>query len=359
MPVITIIGYTENGREVRIEVDSHGDANRDISDIAGIDRMLAANGILPTRPVAGEGEQKQVIQYILRRKHKNKDGSYIPVMDLYGNKYRWVSFYLDDKQRGTEFHQATGLDPNKMPLSTSPQKEIDLDDPDIMSLFVRLNPPVEIIWKPNPKWNPDLSEEDKKKIPKRYFVRWSSVAPSSVQTSSSAPSVLSVSAQTTPRQTAQTTPPASAPSASVQTDSRQTPQTTQTGHTPPQTPVQPPRRMAMQEFDSRDETVTGITVSVANNGSVYYVTPDKAYTFTRDLFRKAGYACDHWETSAQGQPPNVYALNPAAHIISQKQESGHWKIMEVTKMIAGKPVENGQSEYVGEPAPDFEPDEVF
>lgn len=321
MPVITIIGYTQSGREVRIEVESHGDANRDISDIAGIDRMLSENGILPVRPTPGAGEQTQTIKYILRRKQKNKDGSYTAVMDLYGDKFRWVSCYLNDKQRGSEFYQATGLDPNKMPLSPSPVKEILLDDPETMSLFVRLNPPVEIIWKLNPKWRPDLSEEEKKKTPKRYFVRWASVAASASNGASNQKV---------------TTPPPGQPR---RTSSEQS------------------RRMAADN-STREEIINSITVSISrHNGSHYYSTIDGSYTFTREKFREAGVACDHWKPSEDRENPGAtYAILPAITIVSQRDEKGYWKIIDVkAPQGAYQPAPN----YVDQPAPDFDPDAPF
>lgn len=347
MAQIIMIGYTETGREVRFQFETDANQGTAMDQIRLVDKTMLDAGVLPARPVPGEGEQKQMIRYILRRKQKNDDGTFTPVLDLYSDKFRWVACYINDQQRAADFARATGLDLNRMPISASMVKEIDTSDPDLMSMFAVLNPPVEIIWKPNPRWNPDLNDEEKKKTPKRYFVRWASVS-----TASNGANGSSTSTQTRQTDNRQTGRSSSTVSTSTQTSSRQTAQTTP----PRQTSPEQGRRMAMDNGTTRTEITTSITAAVAQNGSHYYVTPDKAYTFTRDLFRAAGYDCDHWK------PDNTYALNPAATIISQKQESGHWKIVDAQRMGAAEEELFGgglPGEFESEPPPEFDPDEKF
>lgn len=299
---ISMSGWLPSGRRVYFEQPSTGDLQRDISLAILMDKAMIDGGLAVREQGIEAGELTRDIRYLLRRKQKNDDGSFTPIIDLYAGNFRWVACWLNDDAQIAAFEQACGVELARMPISATPVKEYDPSDPDIANLFTVLGTPAQIVYKDNPRWHENLNEDDKKKISKRLFVRWLNV-------------------------------PATSPTMPPET--RQAASTLGTGSQGRRLPVAAqnagnagnPSAGAM-----RVETLTEITAAHLKQDKIVFVTPDGALSFTREPFRNPALKLD----TSNWTKPGHYDLGGACNVISvykvPKRGKSFWEITKVERM---------------------------
>lgn len=138
-------------------------------------------GWLMTAPGLEAGEQKFDVGYVVRRiKDNNNDGTSSDVIDLYpadeGLKWPEMHVYLDDQADIDAFEYATGMTVAALPehigkdrIERGASKRTD-------PLIVKAPRPFGVVWKANPKHDPNETDVKKKK-PKKLFVRWENQRP--------------------------------------------------------------------------------------------------------------------------------------------------------------------------------------
>lgn len=117
-----------------------------------------------------EGETREVVTHLGRRAKSNQDGGMTPVLDVYcGGNFKTLHVYLNSAQETNSFSEAFGFKLAVIPLweGDAPIERGKSSERD--SKYILPVTGVEVVYKPNPKWE---GEEDRKH-PKRAFVRWS------------------------------------------------------------------------------------------------------------------------------------------------------------------------------------------
>jgi hypothetical protein len=140
---------------------------------AAVEAILAA-GFLVTAPGLEEGEHKEVISHVVKREKENQDGSQTTIVDLYPAgeaRYSFLSVYLNSGDQVAAFEYASGLSVGKLPLYVGAGKIERGANKKSDALIIPTPSPFSVVWKLNPKYNPDETDATKKK-PKRLFVRW-------------------------------------------------------------------------------------------------------------------------------------------------------------------------------------------
>lgn len=163
-------GFTPTGRKVSFTLSSNDPAAL-VRLALQFDAELTAAGISVREPGLEEGEQSETFHYIVRRAKGNDDGSETPIIDLYVDHekmhFSLLKVYLNTSDDVAAFQQATGLQLAALPLYDGQAAIERGKDTRIDSKYmVRLQRPVQVVWKSNPAY-----EENGKKA-KRLFVRW-------------------------------------------------------------------------------------------------------------------------------------------------------------------------------------------
>lgn len=147
--------------------------------LAGVSGMLAA-GFLAAPPGVGAGEHKDDVGFVVKRLKDNEDGSQTPVIDLYpaddGMKFAVVSVYLNRPDDVSAFEYASGVVLDDVPVYIGANKIERGKSRQTDALVVRAPRPFGVVWRDNPKYDPNEQDTAKKK-PKRLFVRWADQRP--------------------------------------------------------------------------------------------------------------------------------------------------------------------------------------
>ena len=146
---------------------------------------LIAAGFMVNLPGLEEGEKREAVTHIVRRRKAEDGGSSVPVMDIYaGGNFRVLSVYLDNDKPElvSEFVDLLGplarfkVYPSNAPLERGKDTETDRE-----YVVPVLDRGVNIVYKANPKY--DEAEADRLKaenkaykVPKRIFVRFEGAA---------------------------------------------------------------------------------------------------------------------------------------------------------------------------------------
>ncbi len=134
-----------------------------------------------------EGEKREAVTHLVRRRKKEDDGSYTPIFDVYtGGNFRLLSVYLDAEklEETAEFVALFGplerfhmVYPGNAPLERGKDTAIDRE-----YVFPVADCGVQIVYRANPKY--DESEAEKAaaekrayRVAKRIFVRFEQGAP--------------------------------------------------------------------------------------------------------------------------------------------------------------------------------------
>ncbi len=164
--------------------------------LASVSAMLDA-GFLVAAPGLEAGEHKEDIGYVVLRSKENSDGTSTPIVDLYpaddGMKFAVLSVYLNKPadEEAFEFAAKMRLDAFQPyigagKLERGASKQTD-------RLIVKAPKPFAVVFKDNPKYDPNETDTAKKK-PKRLFVRWADEKPASEQPASQPPPAASTKA---------------------------------------------------------------------------------------------------------------------------------------------------------------------
>ncbi len=144
---------------------------------------LINSGFTVFAPGLEDGEQLDEIGFIVRKEKENEaDEPPTPVLDLYPAKgnYRLLHVYLNNADDIALFEKVTGLKLGKMPIYEGDNAIERGKATKTDKYVVALKKPVKIVWKFNPRYDPEEKDVTKKK-PRRLFVRWADapLAPSS------------------------------------------------------------------------------------------------------------------------------------------------------------------------------------
>ncbi len=181
----TVNGWTKlyhpSGVQVTLPVTLLGISLESAKNMAAsVDAYLSA-GFLINLPGLEEGEKRETVTHLVRRRKAEDGGGSTPVMDIYtGGNFRILSVYLDaEKEKDTaEFIDLFGplsrfpVYPSNAPLERGKDSETDREF--VVSVIDR---GIQIIFKTNPKYDEAEAERlaaEKKtyKVPKRVFVRF-------------------------------------------------------------------------------------------------------------------------------------------------------------------------------------------
>ncbi len=152
---------------------------------------LIAAGFMVNLPGLEEGEKREAVTHIVRRRKAEDGGGSVPVMDIYaGGNFRVLSVYLDNDKPElvSEFVDLLGplarfkVYPSNAPLERG--KDAETDREYVVPVSDR---GVQIVYKANPKY--DEAEADRLKaenkaykVPKRIFVRFEKDAAAAIAT---------------------------------------------------------------------------------------------------------------------------------------------------------------------------------
>lgn len=143
-------------------------------------RILDA-GFSVTMDGGEPGEMVETISHVLCK--STSDGT--PLINLYPAdrvlKRRLLGVYLNTPEQRAEFEQATGIKVDSMPVYDGGDHP-ERDDNRTAKYFVALSQPVEVVYKQNPEYVPNSTDEKTRKKPKLLFVRWRASAPRAVDT---------------------------------------------------------------------------------------------------------------------------------------------------------------------------------
>lgn len=144
--------------------------------LANVSAMLDA-GFLVQAPGLEEGEHKDEVGYLVKS-YVGEDGT--PAIDVYpaseAAHYSLMRVYLNTLEQQQAFEYACKVKLKDLPEYVGVGRLERGKSPQTDKLFTKLPKPVGIVWKDNPKYNPDETDATKKK-PKRLFVRWADQMP--------------------------------------------------------------------------------------------------------------------------------------------------------------------------------------
>lgn len=179
-PTMSVSGWLPNGVKVYFTLPI-------VSNELAFDHALAfTNGLLEKgfrqhEPGLEEGEQRETINMVARRKKTNDDGTITPVLDLYVNndkmKHRFIAVYLNTDEDVKAFESVSGVKLASIPLNPA-KAPVDRDEKD----FTLQTKPFNIVYKNNPQY--DDAADTKK--PKRLFVRFDGIQTNEKGSNSSA-----------------------------------------------------------------------------------------------------------------------------------------------------------------------------
>ena len=147
--------------------------------LANVGAMLDA-GWLVQAPGLEEGEHKDDVGWLVKSS-VGEEGT--PAIDLYPAnetaKYAMMRVYLNKAEDVSAFEYASRVKLKELPEYVGVGRLERGKSPQTDKLIVRMPKPFTVIWKDNPKYNPDEQDATKKK-PKRLFVRWADQAPAPI-----------------------------------------------------------------------------------------------------------------------------------------------------------------------------------
>lgn len=158
---------------------------------AQVDDYLA-NGFAVEMPGAqAEGESKEMIGWVVRATKENRHGEYADVLFLYADNdqlaHSVLTVYLDDDSARRAFEHASGMRLQEIPEYVGSGKIERGKDGRMDRFVIRVPKPFAVIYKPNPRYDPNETETAKKK-PKRVFSRWADALPASAVAEPKGPS---------------------------------------------------------------------------------------------------------------------------------------------------------------------------
>lgn len=163
--------FHQNGSEVLLPIPTgYAQASEKINE-------YVKQGWLVRQP---DPQYEQIIGYVAKRARiDERSGEEVPILDLYGAhdgmSKRFIVRYINTDQQHLEFTAATGLTLDDIPMWEGEQP-LERGKGNAHKYIVKLNQPVKIIYKNNPKYPKDKADsektQDEKKIPARLFVAW-------------------------------------------------------------------------------------------------------------------------------------------------------------------------------------------
>ncbi len=174
--------YHPSGAQITVPLDLNVQVSPDqAATLLGSVSSLIGAGLSVFAPGLEEGEQYEQIGWAVRREKEDTEGP-TPVIDLYpiNGKFRFLAVYLNNADDVKAFEAATGLSVTKMPLYEATNTIERGVKAALDKYVVQLRSPTKIVWKANPRYDPEEKDVTKKK-PRRLFVRWADLAPKSDQ----------------------------------------------------------------------------------------------------------------------------------------------------------------------------------
>lgn len=151
--------------------------------LANVAAMTQA-GFLVAAPGLEAGEQREEVGYVVKREKENSDRTLTPVVDLYpadeALKFAVLSVYLNTPADVEAFEFASGLKLDKLQAYIGANKIERGKSGQTDKLVYKAPRPFGVVFKDNPKYDPDETDTAKKK-PKRLFVRWADAKPAAHQ----------------------------------------------------------------------------------------------------------------------------------------------------------------------------------
>ncbi len=125
------------------------------------------------QPGLEDGEQMDQIGFVVRKEKEGEGGEITPVIDLYpaNGNFRLLHIYLNTPADVQAFEKATGVKLEKLPIYEGTNAIERGQSAKVDRFVVKLSSPVKVVWKLNPRYDPDETDIKKKK-PRRLFVRW-------------------------------------------------------------------------------------------------------------------------------------------------------------------------------------------
>jgi len=132
-------------------------------------------GFLATAPGIEAGEHVETIGHVVQRMKDNQDHSQTSVIDLYPTtepgKFAILSVYLNNPDQIGAFEAVSGLKLATIPVYVGTNKIERGASRQADQFVVAVPRPFRVVYKDNPKYNPNETDTAKKK-PARLFVRW-------------------------------------------------------------------------------------------------------------------------------------------------------------------------------------------
>jgi hypothetical protein len=145
---------------------------------ANVGQAVAA-GFLVDAPGLEAGEMKDQATWVVRKDVENKnDGTISASIALYrdGERYSFLTVYLDTPEEISAFQYASGLKLNQLPKYVGSGKLEKGKDRQTDQLFTKAPKAFGVVMRANPKHDPNETDATKKK-PARLFVRWEAQMP--------------------------------------------------------------------------------------------------------------------------------------------------------------------------------------
>lgn len=327
------------GRRFQFVYDATGDLQRDISQATIVDRALSEAGFLAKEPTPEQNELSETVNYVLCTITKNDKGTAYKIY-LYTERFKnkFLHLYLNNEQDGKAFQSATGVNVHDLPVYKTRNALKRGEFPDEEEQYLVAVRPIRVFYKQNPRWKPDLSEADKKKIAKYLFVRWDST-PLSGQTD------IQTTGQTT-RQTDQTKGAAGVKgNASRLQSSQDKPQR--------RIPQENPTRNPLDNGTTRIETLSQVYRKKVGDKNWLTTTPLNSGTWTRKAFDAAGIKIDK-------EAVGIIHLGGLYNIISVLGDDKYYHIdrLEAVSDLEREIFHEGDSDAFG-PPPDMAVDDPF
>ncbi len=166
--------YTPQGVQVTVPLDLNIEVTSDQAAtlLQSVTSLLGA-GFSVYAPGLDEGEQYEQIGFVVRKEKDNPGENPTPVIDLYpvNGNFRLLHIYLNTEADIDKFEAVTGLGLSELPLWEGDNAIERGKSAKTDKYVVALKSPAKLVWKNNPKHDPNETDITKKK-PKRLFVRW-------------------------------------------------------------------------------------------------------------------------------------------------------------------------------------------
>ncbi len=170
--------FHPSGVQVTVPLDLNVPVSSDQAAtlLESVSNLLHA-GFSVYAPGLEDGENYEQVAFAVRREKENDNADPTPVIDLYpvNGNFRLLAVYLNQPADLQAFEAATGLTLSKMPMYEGTNTIERGAVAKLDKYVVALKSPVKIVWKANPKYDPN-EQDIKKKKPRRLFVRWADLA---------------------------------------------------------------------------------------------------------------------------------------------------------------------------------------